>query len=231
VEGSYHPQFLKGKEPKEGDFTTPLLFEPGEGWCYGASIEWTGALISRILGRPLGRYIEEEVFGMLGMDSSTYFPEDRPDIKERVLQMVARKGEVLVPADGQVYGLVTSVPDLCKLFAELLGEESKVLGREMKDLFFEGQFGQGSAALASVRGETENYAAPAGVPAGMKEVPVNHSLGALVVEGELPLSGMPEGSLTWNGMPNFIWAIIKRRDWGWFLQPSCCRWMMRRRWT
>ena len=93
---------------------------------------------------------------MLGMDSSTYFPEDRPDITERVLQMVARKGEILVPADGQVYGLVTSVPGLCKLFAELLGEESKVLGREMKDMFFEGQFGQGSAALASVRGETEN---------------------------------------------------------------------------
>jgi len=47
--------------------------------------------------------------------------------------LVARKGEVLVPADGQVYELVDSVPDLCKLFEDLLGEESKVLGREMKD--------------------------------------------------------------------------------------------------
>jgi len=28
---------------------------------------------------------------------------------------------------------VTSVSDLCKLFEDLLGEESKVLGREMKD--------------------------------------------------------------------------------------------------
>jgi CubicO group peptidase (beta-lactamase class C family) len=31
VEGGYHPESLKRKEPKEGDFTTPLLLEPGEG--------------------------------------------------------------------------------------------------------------------------------------------------------------------------------------------------------
>jgi hypothetical protein len=41
----------------------------------------------------------------------------------------------------------------------------------------------------------------------MKEVPVNHSLGPLVFEAELPLSGMPEGTLTWNGTPNYIWAM------------------------
>lgn len=29
---SYHPENLKG-ERKERDFGTPLLFEPGEGWC------------------------------------------------------------------------------------------------------------------------------------------------------------------------------------------------------
>jgi hypothetical protein len=57
VEGGYYPEFLKRKEPKEWDFTTPLLLEPGEGWCYGASTEWTGALSSRILVRPLGWYI------------------------------------------------------------------------------------------------------------------------------------------------------------------------------
>lgn len=70
MEGGYHPESLKRKEPKEGDFTTQLLLEPGEGWCYGASTEWTGALISRILGRPLGRYVEEEIFRKLGMDRS-----------------------------------------------------------------------------------------------------------------------------------------------------------------
>jgi CubicO group peptidase (beta-lactamase class C family) len=31
VEAAYHPESLKRKEPKEGDFTTPLLLESGEG--------------------------------------------------------------------------------------------------------------------------------------------------------------------------------------------------------
>jgi len=85
------------------------------------------------------------------------------------------------------------------------------LGKEMRDLFFEAQFEVGGKARERLRGDTENYAAPAGIPGEMKEVPVNHSLGALVVEGTLPLSGMPEGTLTWNGMPNFIWAIHKEK--------------------
>jgi hypothetical protein len=62
-------------------------------------------------------------------------------------------------------------------------------------------------ALASIRRATENYTASAGIPAGIKEIPVNRSLGALVFEGKLPLSGMPEGTLTWNGTPNYVWAM------------------------
>jgi hypothetical protein len=28
-----------------------------------------------------------------------------------------------------------------------------------------------------------------------------------VIEEAIPLSGMPAGTVTWNGMPNLIWAI------------------------
>ena len=209
---SYHPEFLK-LPPQEGAFKTPLVFEPGEGWCYGASIEWTGALISRVVGTQLVRYVKEEIFGKLGMSSSMYFPSERQDVRDRVLQMVERKGEGLVEKEGILYGLVTSVPDLCTLFADLMGE-SKLLGRESLDLLFEGQFREGGKARECLRGDTENYAAPAGIPPEMKEVPVNHSLGALIIEGKLPLSGMPEGTLTWNGMPNFIWALYREKGIG-----------------
>ncbi|KAE9372763.1 beta-lactamase/transpeptidase-like protein, partial [Stipitochalara longipes BDJ] len=209
---SYHPEFLKSS-PEEGTFKTPLLFEPGEGWCYGASIEWTGALISRVVGRPLGRYVEEEIFAKMGMGSSTYFPGERENIAERVLQMVERENGGLVQADGMLYGLVSSVPDLCRLFADLMGK-SKVLGKEYVDLFFDGQLEETSKARECLRGDTENYAAPAGIPVGMNEAPVNHSLGALVVEEKLPLSGMPAGTLTWNGMPNFIWAVHREKGLG-----------------
>lgn len=166
------------------------MFEPGEGWCYGASIEWTGALTSRLLKQPLGKYIEKEILEPLSI-SLTYEPQNRPDVTGRLLQMVERQGDVLIHAEGHVYGLVTSVPDLCTLFADLMSHESKVLGNKMRDLFFEGQFGEGSKARECLRGDTENYAAPVGIPRNMKDVPVDRSLGALVVDGILPLSDMP----------------------------------------
>ena len=209
---SYHPEFLK-EAPKAGTFKTPLVFEPGEGWCYGTNIEWIGALISRVLERPLGRVIQEEIFAKLGMRSSTYSPGEREDVRERVLRMVERKGEALVEGEGMLYGLVMSVPDLCTLFGDLMGE-SQLLGRESLELFFEGQLVDSGRARKCLRGDTENYAAPAGIPSGMKEVPVNYSLGALVVDGKLPLSDMPKGTLTWNGMPNFIWAVHREKGLG-----------------
>jgi len=45
----------------------------------------------------------------------------------------------------------------------------------------------------------------------MTEAPVNHSLAALFIEEELPLSKMPAGTVTWNGMPNLIWAITQEK--------------------
>ena len=45
----------------------------------------------------------------------------------------------------------------------------------------------------------------------MKEAPVNHSLAGLVVEEELPLSHLPPHTVTWNGMPNFVWAMNKEK--------------------
>ena len=121
---------------------------------------------------------------------------------------------VLLHAENQVIGLVSSVPDMCKLFADLMSSPSKLLKKENIDLLFEPQFAPESAALSYIRQDTENYAAPAGIPPSMTEAPVNHSLAALVIEGELPLSHIPAGTLTWNGMPNFIWAVHREKGLG-----------------
>lgn len=64
-------------------------------------------------------------------------------------------------------------------------------------------------ARSFLRQDTENYAAPAGIVDSMP--PVNHSLAALLVEEKLPLSHMPAGTVTWNGMPNVIWAMNREK--------------------
>jgi CubicO group peptidase (beta-lactamase class C family) len=209
----YHPGF-HNSHPLPDAFSTPLLFEPEQGWMYGASIEWTEALVSRLVKQPIGKYVYEQIFTPLGMASSKYDPQNHPEICSRILQMVRRDGDRLLPAENQVIGLVSSVPDLCALFADLMSSSSSILKTEYIDLLFEPQFAPGSSAFSYIRSDTENYAAPAGIPTSMNEPPVNHSLAALVVEGELPLSHMPAGTVTWNGMPNVIWAMHREKGLG-----------------
>lgn len=201
-------------QPDAEAFSTPLLFEPGEGWMYGASIEWTSLLISRLTKQPLGQYIQEHIFESLGMTSSTYHPQNHPNIYSRILEMVMRDGDDLVPIKFPVRELVSSVPDIAALLADLISGSSRLLKQDSIELLFAPQFAPSSAALSLLRRDTETYAAPAGIPSSMMEAPVNHSLAALVVEEELSLSHMPAGTVTWNGMPNLMWAMHREKGLG-----------------
>ncbi|KAF2785894.1 beta-lactamase/transpeptidase-like protein [Melanomma pulvis-pyrius CBS 109.77] len=205
----YHP----GMSPVMNAYSTPFLYEPGEGWMYGASIEWTAALVSRLTGLRLGEYIKEHIFNPLSMTSSTYHPQENPEICSRILQMVRRDGDRIVPMDYTVaeLGLICSASDISKLFVDLLSPKSKLLRKDLQEALFEPQFSPSSAARAAIRRDTEMYAVPAGMPMNMTMAPVNHSLAALVVEEDVLYSGIPAGTVTWNGMPNLIWAMHREK--------------------
>ena len=51
----------------------PLLFQPGEHWHYGFSIDVIGRLVEVISGKRLGQYLRDEIFAPLGMDDSGFF--------------------------------------------------------------------------------------------------------------------------------------------------------------
>lgn len=180
---------------------------------YGASIEWTAALVSRLTGLRLGKYIKEHIFDPLGITSSTYHPQDNPEMCSRLLQMVRRDGDKIVPVDYPVaqLGLLCSVSDISKLFVDLLSSKSKLLRKDLQEALFEPQFSLSSAARAGICRDTEMYAVPAGIPTTVTTAPVNHSLAALVVEEDVRHSGIPTGTVTWNGMPNLIWAMHREK--------------------
>src|SRR6202012_4071704 len=50
------PQEQKGKTAVT--YNTPLLFEPGEGWVYGGSLDWAGEIAGRLNNMSLGDYME-----------------------------------------------------------------------------------------------------------------------------------------------------------------------------
>jgi methyl acetate hydrolase len=50
----------------------PLVCDPGERWVYGISIDWVGKMVEAASGRKLGTFLEENLFGPLGMTSTSF---------------------------------------------------------------------------------------------------------------------------------------------------------------
>jgi methyl acetate hydrolase len=51
---------------------TPLMFDPGERWQYGTSIDWVGRIIESISGEPLESHFRKNIFEPLGMKDTTF---------------------------------------------------------------------------------------------------------------------------------------------------------------
>jgi CubicO group peptidase (beta-lactamase class C family) len=64
---------------KVASLRTPLIFDPGEKWMYGTSIDWVGLIVERVSGQPLEDYFRDRIFDPLGMKDSGYVttPEHR----------------------------------------------------------------------------------------------------------------------------------------------------------
>ncbi|KAJ7132404.1 beta-lactamase/transpeptidase-like protein [Mycena epipterygia] len=216
------------EEPKEGNSfdSVPLLFDPGAGYAYGISINWTGRLVARVSGKSLSEYVQKNIYDRLDMTASTVPPRTNPH-SERLLQMVCRSDDAaaeLVPVVDENPDFSCSVRDLGALLADLLAPTSKILIVPANvDLLFKAQFADGSKLLADLRAETEKYGAvTVGIPASVGTEalpPVNWCLGgALIVDPEgareLPVSRVPSGTVSWSGMPNVVWAIHRKRGVG-----------------
>ncbi len=50
----------------------PLLYQPGERWMYSLSTDVCGALVEKISGQRFDRYLEETIFGPLGMKDTAF---------------------------------------------------------------------------------------------------------------------------------------------------------------
>lgn len=122
--------------------TLPLLHQPGEKWLYHVGSEILGVLISRAAGKSLEAFMQERIFGPLGMkDTSFTVPLAKID---RLATQYARNRqtgevEVLDPAKGGEWslpavfesggsGLVSTVDDFLAFGQMLLGNGR--LGKE-----------------------------------------------------------------------------------------------------
>jgi CubicO group peptidase (beta-lactamase class C family) len=79
----------------------PLVFDPGDKWDYGISIDWVGKAVERVSGQMLGDYFAEHLFGPIGMkDTAFKLTQQR---RSRMASMHARSPDgTLAPIEFEV---------------------------------------------------------------------------------------------------------------------------------
>ena len=70
---------LLPKAERKGAPRTPLMFDPGERWQYGTSIDWVARIVENISGESLDVYFRKHLFEPLGMNDTAFVisPEQR----------------------------------------------------------------------------------------------------------------------------------------------------------
>ncbi|GAP92384.1 putative beta-lactamase family protein [Rosellinia necatrix] len=206
----------------EGRYSYPLVFEPGNSWCYGAGVDWTGVAIERVNGGiSLQQYFEENIFCKVGVHDIVFssYMHARPDLQAKVVDMSKRdpknpKKAVRSNARPQYnerggcfggLGLFSTPVDYLKIIQGILtaDKNQKLLNKkESADEFFRPCLSEkAKAALNAVVTIEENRVGMGNIPASVSK---NWSLGGITNEEDVP-GGRKSGSMAWSGLPNLAW--------------------------
>ena len=121
--------------------TVPLLYQPGTNWAYSTAVDVQGYIVQKLSGKPLGQYLQDEVFAPLGMvDTGFYVPEEKRDRFSEVFTpddetgklvpleapgFAFREGEIGMEKGG--HGLVSTMGDYAR-FCQMLVNDGELNG-------------------------------------------------------------------------------------------------------
>lgn len=199
-------------ECKAKALTTPLLFDPGEDWDYGINIDWAGKMVEAASGQSIGRYLQQNIFGPLGMTSTAF--RITPAMRERLAAVHLRGPDgQLAPFDFEI----PQEPEFEMGGGGLYGTAGDYL-RFLRMLLNGGQLG-GERVLrpetvASLgvnhMGDNRVKLLKAAIPLTndaefFPGVPKSWSLAFQINHAPLP-TGRPAGGLMWAGLANsYYW--------------------------
>lgn len=208
------PQALKGNV--ESMIQMPLLFEPGEGWMYGASTDAVGVLIQRVTKMGLEEYMKANVFEPLGMKSSTFFIKKHPELQDRLVAITQRSTEGGLedgksanndePAEASGGGGIYMSPeDYLKVLQDIISPTPTLLRPNVAQMLFSDnpQLKEGTPAMEHFKRAMPMLAMTLSVL--VKDVEINQSLGGLLVMSNSPHLGDTEGTLAWAGALGTLW--------------------------
>ncbi|KAF2111740.1 beta-lactamase/transpeptidase-like protein [Lophiotrema nucula] len=196
-------------------FSTPLLFEPGEGWAYGGGLDWVSLLISRISGQSFGNFLQKEVFDVTGCDDKIGFWEedlvkvgDMGQIVTKTKDGNAFKKFPVQPAKAELGGggLFSSSANFVKILQGLVSKKSKLLNEDMLKELWRPQFEAGSKSLQALRASAPVFASMTGaLTSSLNPETLNYALGGILLTEDDAVLGKTSGTMSWGGAFNCLW--------------------------
>jgi CubicO group peptidase (beta-lactamase class C family) len=197
---------------KNAALKTPLMFDPGDRWEYGINIDWAGKMVEAVSGQSLGYYLQENLLGPLGMNSTAF--RISPAMRARMAKVHARGDDgalkpidfEIVPADFEMGGggLYSTAGDYIQYVRMILnrgkGNGNRVLKPETVDLMSRNAMGDLKVTL--LKTNMPALSADAEFFPGM---PKSWGLSFMINDEQAP-TGRTAGSLAWAGLANtFFW--------------------------
>jgi methyl acetate hydrolase len=193
--------------------STPLLFDPGERWEYGINLDWVGKIVEAASGQRLGDYLQQNLFGPLGMHSTAFQLES--SLRAKMASMHARgSGGTLqvvpfeLPGEPQFHsggaGLYGNAPDYLRFTQMLLNggrlNGTRVLRSETVQMMARNHISELNCgelrSIAPKLAHTANF---------FPGIPQKWGL-SFLINTELTTEGRSPGSLAWAGLANtFFW--------------------------
>jgi CubicO group peptidase (beta-lactamase class C family) len=195
----------------------PRLFEAGEQWHYGTSMDWVGKIVEKISGQNLEIYLREKITGPLNMNSTWFnLPEN---LKERVVSWGTRNSDKFqeyprIPTTVTEYnaggGLYGSPKDYLT-FLQCLANNGKydggqLLKPETVEMMFKNQLPEGMTLNFGIH--------EMGLISTMGKFPDQadvHSFG-FALEANKDEMIRTNGAGYWAGMANSYYTIDKEKD-------------------
>ena len=205
---------------------TPLMFDPGERWEYGTSINWVGRLVEEIGGEPLMQQFRRHILDPLGMKDTA----DAIDSGQRAREASGHRrqpdGTLLAqpvekpPTGPQPFsgggGIYSSAPDYLTLIRMLMHGGSlrgvRILRPETVALMGQNQIGD-----INVRVLRSTSPGVSGDVDFFPGISLKWGIGSMINVQPVP-ERRSAGSLTWAGLFNtYYWIDPRRRIAGVFM--------------
>ncbi len=195
---------------------TPLLFDPGESWEYGSSIDWAGQVVEAVTGQRLGAVMRERIFAPLGMDSTGFALT--PEMRARLARMHQRNedGSLKVlagfelPQEPEVemggHGLYSTAEDYLRFIRMWLNDGASPRGPVLRPetVAMAATNGLGpSLKIRALPGVKRHLSHDAEFFPGM---PKSWGLSFMINDEPAP-TGRSAGSLAWAGLANLYFWI------------------------